>query len=336
MAAGKMMSAKSNHSWFSEIIIRALGSVISLTLARNRVCVINYHRVLAAPEPLLSSEPDIDTFRWQMKLLARCFHVMTLKDALLAISEGKVPSRAVCITFDDGYRSIHELALPVLNNLGLPATVFVSSGFIGQGSMWNDRIIEAVQSMPIGELDLTDVGLGKYSLKEPVQREKVLEDLIEKSKYLPPLARDDLVNRISLLSKKGLDDGPMLTSEMIVDLASHGIEIGAHTVSHPILKSLDDIDSLREISQSKADLEKILGKPVRYFAYPNGKVGVDFDERHVAMVRDAGFEAAFTTAIGTFGYKHDRYQLPRSRPWDATPLRFGLRLLQWFAQAQVR
>lgn len=325
------MTMRASHSPLTGLTLRALGNALGTTIGRNRVCVINYHRVLHTPEPLLASEPDVDTFRWQMELLARCFHVMPLHDALRAIAVGKVPQRAVCITFDDGYRSIHELALPVLREFGLPATVFVTSGYIGQGSMWNDRIIATVQALPAGELDLEDIGLGTYQLRNLAQRRHSLELLIERSKYLPPAARDNLVDRLDRLTDKETRHDSMLTRDMIIDLNHHGIDIGAHTVSHPILTSLDDETAWHEIADGKAQLEAIIGKSVRLFAYPNGKDGKDFDGRHVAMVRKAGFDAAFTTAAGSFGRCHDPFKLPRSRPWDDAPLTFGLRLLRWLA-----
>ncbi|WP_379677699.1 polysaccharide deacetylase family protein [Massilia consociata] len=302
----------------------------------SRVCVINYHRILAEHDPLLASEPDLATFRWQMELLARCFNVLPLHEAVAAVAAGTVPPRAVCITFDDGYRSVHDLALPVLREFGLPATVFVTSGYVGQGSMWNDRIIEAVQTLPAGELDLSALGLGAYPLHSLDDRKATLGTLTERSKYLPPQARRDLIERLEALVGDGLAQGLMLTPEMVVNLDRNGIEIGAHTVSHPILTSLDDDSARLEIAAGKEQLEHILGKPVRLFAYPNGKVGKDFDQRHVDMVREAGFTAAFTTAVGALTRDQDRFQLPRSRPWDATPFLFGLRLLSWMAQGRPR
>ena len=128
-----------------------------------------------------------------------------------------------------------------------------------------------------------------------------------------------------------LASGLMLTPAMILNLRRSGIDIGAHTVTHPILTSLDNETARLEIVAGKADLEEIIGQPVRLFAYPNGKAGMDFDGRHTAMVREAGFDAAFTTLPGPITRGHDRFQLARSRPWDKTPLMFGLRLLRWLA-----
>lgn len=312
-------------------LLRWAGTILSWGPAAGKVCVINYHRVLLVHDPLLESEPDLATFRWQMELLSKCFNVMSLNDALVALDSDKVPPRAVCITFDDGYRSIHDLALPILREFNLPATVFVTSGHVDQGNMWNDRIIEAVQALPNGELDLSSLDLGTYPLHNINERQTAVGVLTEHFKYLPPAARRIAIE--FLAAKAGTQPAKelMLTSEMIHNLDRNGIEIGAHTVSHPILTSLNDDNARQEIVRGKRDLETILGKSVRLFAYPNGKTGKDFDERHVAMVREAGFDAAFTTEIGSFSKTHDRYQLQRSRPWDQDPLRFGMRLLYWLS-----
>lgn len=319
------------HSYLTECLIRAIGNTIALAGRGNRLCVVNYHRILEVPDPLLESEPDIATFRWQMALLARCFHVLPLSSALAALDAGTLPTRAVCITFDDGYRSVHDLALPVLREFGLPATVFVTSGFVGEGNMWNDRIIEVVQGLTEDTLDLSDHGLGSYAIGTLEARKQTLTRLTERSKYLAPPARAALVERLEAMVGGDLAPGLMLTPENIRNLQQGGIEIGAHTVTHPILTSLDDDTARLEIAAGKADLEEIIGRPVRLFAYPNGKPGMDFDDRHAAMVREAGFDAAFTTMPGPITRGHDRFQLARSRPWDKTPLMFGLRLLHWLA-----
>jgi peptidoglycan/xylan/chitin deacetylase (PgdA/CDA1 family) len=320
------------HSYLTERLLHGVGKAIALAGRGNRLCVVNYHRILAVPDPLLESEPDLATFRWQMALLARGFNVLPLPEALAALDAGTLPPRAVCITFDDGYRSVHDLALPVLREFGLPATVFVTSGFVGEGNMWNDRIIEAVQGLKGETLDLSDHGLGRFALDTLEARKQTLGRLTERSKYLPPAARAALVERLEAMVGDELAPGLMLTPENIRKLQASRIEIGAHTVTHPILTSLDDETARLEITAGKADLEEITGRSVRLFAYPNGKPGMDFDARHAAMVREAGFDAAFTTLPGPITRAQDRFQLARSRPWDKTPLMFGLRLLRWLAE----
>lgn len=311
-------------------LIKAWASLLSMTSAQSgKICILNYHRILEKADSLLDSDPDIDTFRWQMELLAKCFNVMPLHDALLALDAQRVPPNAVCITFDDGYRSTHDLALPVLKEFKLPATVFVTSGYVGQGSMWNDRILEAVRHFSGDHLDLRELGLGLHMTKTRKDKKRTISRLTQVAKYLPPPQRSELIRRLEHLSGDKHDPGIMLTPAMIRNLLHEDIEIGAHTVSHPILTSLDDNSARLEIEDGKKQLEAITGRPVRFFAYPNGKTGLDFDERHVSMAREAGFSAAFTTAFGAATKAHDRFQLPRSRPWDSTSLFFGLRLLKW-------
>lgn len=326
------MTAYKKSSSLKSRLTRLVGDQIAPRgQGAGRLCIVNYHRILGTLDPLLESEPDINTFRWQMGLLADCFNVMPLHEAVVRLASERMPPRAVCITFDDGYRSTHDLALPVLKEFDLPATVFVTTGYVGEGNMWNDRIIEAVRRLPSGQLDLRDVALGVHSLETFRNRKLAIEKLTEASKYLPTKARLDLTQKLEDLVGEKLPHELMLTRDMVSNLASQGIEIGGHTITHPILTSLDDVSARHEIVGGKHQLEAITGKPVRLFAYPNGKVGMDFDERHVQMARDAGYDAAFTTAIGPATRKHDRYQIPRSRPWDGTPFLFGLRLLRWLA-----
>jgi peptidoglycan/xylan/chitin deacetylase (PgdA/CDA1 family) len=317
----------------SALLLRFVGNAVArIKRGEQTLFVITYHRILPKPNPMLESEPDVAEFRWQMEVLARCFNVLSLSQALKLLDAGRLPPRAVCVTFDDGYRSVHDLALPVLKEFGLPATVFVTSGFLDGGTMWNDRIITAVQSMKADRLDMGEFGLGLLPLGSVDDRKASSLRLIEGAKYLPPRERSRLVEHLEALVGEPAR-GLMLTPEMVVSLDRNGVEIGAHTVTHPILTSLDGNSARAEIVGSKEYLEQLLGKPVPLFAYPNGKVGIDFDASHISILRENGFAAAFTTAVGAITRKQDRFQLPRSRPWDRTPFLFGMRLLRWLAQA---
>lgn len=295
---------------------------------RGRVCILNYHRVLPAPDALLDQDPDVATFRWQMALLARYFNVLPLSAAVAALAGDKVPPRAVCITFDDGYSSTHDLALPVLQEFGLPATVFVTSGYIGKQNMWNDRIVEAVRSFTGDLLDLEVLGHGRLPCGSPAERRAAVKTLTQAAKYLPQAAREALAAALEEIAGSA-GRQVMLTPDQLRALVANGFEVGAHTVSHPILSKIDDAQALREMRESKAELEAISGRPVRFFAYPNGKAGIDFDERHMQMAREAGYEAAFASSVMAATCAHDAYQIPRCHPWDATPAMFGLRLLRW-------
>lgn len=325
------MTASLAQSAYASKWIRALGDRIASFSKEHRLTIITYHRILECEDLLLETEPDLATFRWQMEVLATNFNVLPLYDAVQALRNGTLPPRAVCISFDDGYRSTHDLALPVLQEYGLPATVFVTSAYLGEGNMWNDRILEAIRSVPDGDLDLSSIEMGQHRIANINDRKDLLKKVNDGCKYLNPQRRLDVIEQLEQLTGNKITPALMLTREMVASLSRSGVEIGGHTVNHPILTKLPDELARKEIVDNKHQLEEIIGKPVRLFAYPNGKVGMDFDQRHMHIAREAGFAAAFTTSIGAVEKDTDLYQIPRSRPWDKTPLMFQLRLLRWLA-----
>jgi peptidoglycan/xylan/chitin deacetylase (PgdA/CDA1 family) len=106
------------------------------------------------------------------------------------------------------------------------------------------------------------------------------------------------------------------------------MEIGAHTVSHPILRSISDEEAATEMRDSRATLEALTGAQVTTFAYPNGRLGDDYDPRHAEIAKRVGFELAVSTNGGSARAESDAYQLPRFGPWAESNWRFAARLLR--------
>lgn len=314
-------------------LIRAFGdSIASRKAGGGRLCVLNYHRILSTPDPFLDGDPDVATFDWQMQLLKQCFNVLPLHEAVHLLASGRMPPRAIAISFDDGYRSFHDLALPILVKHGLPATVFVTTGHMQEdGSMWNDMILEAVRRLPPTPLDLQALGLEVYPMATPAERKRTAGILTERCKYMSLSDRNRFTEHLQAMVGADLRQGLMLTAGMLRTLTRNQIEIGGHTVNHPILTRIDDDMARREIVDNKAHLESIIGQKVRLFAYPNGRRPTDYDERHVAIVAEAGYDAAFTTVGGAASAAYSPFEMPRRRPWDKTPLLFAIRLLRWLA-----
>jgi peptidoglycan/xylan/chitin deacetylase (PgdA/CDA1 family) len=288
--------------------------------------ILIYHRVLSEPDALFPGEVDAVTFNQQMRLISSCLQVMPLRDAVKRLREGKLPARAACITFDDGYADNAEVALPILNRYNVPATFFVATGFLNGGRMWNDTVIESVRSAPGGFLELSEVGLGRHQISTTAERQRAISTLLGKLKYLPLETRNSQVEKICSTLSATLPTDLMMTSDQVRALHNAGMEIGGHTVSHPILARLDHATARSEIANGKEALEHIVGAPVRLFAYPNGKPGQDYLPEHVEMVREIGFDATVSTAWGAANAGSDLHQLPRFTPWDKGPGKFMLRL----------
>lgn len=277
-------------------------------MSAQRLSILIYHRVLARPDPLLPSLPDVRNFDRQMALLKRCFRVLPLGVAARRLQDGTLPARAACITFDDGYADNAELALPVLQRHGLSATFFIASGYLDGGQMWNDDVIEHVRCSPEGTLE---------------QRRQSIDRLLLRLKYLP---FDERLAEVARLAPPRRDE-LMMRSHQVRALLAAGMEIGAHTHRHPILAAMPDAEAQADIAKGKAALEEITQTPVTLFAYPNGKPGVDYMQRHVDMVDALGFQAAVSTSAGAAYPGSDALQLPRFTPWERDLPRFLLRLM---------
>lgn len=283
--------------------------------------ILIYRRVIARPDPLFPEEVDARRFEQHLRLLTRWFTVIPLAEAVRRLAGRTLPSRAACITFDDGYADNAEVALPILQRFRVPATFFIATGFLDGGCMWSDAVIEVVRDAPGERLNLSRSGFGTYDIGCPVRRRAVIDMLLKALKYLPP---DERLDRVRRMARRFTPT--MLSSDQLLALHRAGMGIGAHTVSHPALTSISNSDARAEIANSRARLQEIVQAPVRLFAYPNGKPGQDFEQRHSNMLRSQGFEAAVTTAWGAARADTDPFQLPRFTPWDRGSATFLLRM----------
>lgn len=304
-----------------------LASIFSPSGKRARLSILIYHRVLTEPDPLTGNQSDKKFFDIQIRMLSRYFNVLPLSEAIERLKEKNLPSKAACITFDDGYADNAENALPILQKYGVPATFFIAAGFIDGGMMWNDKIIELIRHAPGDNLNLGAINLGKHEIDSLGQRRQTMHTLINKLKYQSLDDRHTLIEQLCQLIPIPLPDTIMMTADQLRQLHRAGMEIGGHTLNHPVLARTEYETAYAEIANGKSKLEDIIQAPVRFFAYPNGKPEQDYLPEHVAMIRKIGFEAAFATAQGAADYGSDIYQLPRFTPWNTGRTRFISRMI---------
>lgn len=293
-----------------------------------RLSILIFHRVLREPDPIFPGELDAARFERLMAVVARTFRVLPLDQAVSLLASDQLPSRALSITFDDGYADNHDVAMPILQRLGINATFFVATGFIDGGCMWNDTVIECLRGTRADGLDLTDFGLSLLPTASARERRVVIDRLLPLVKYQVPEMREPMLQRLhEICGRPKLPGKLMMGADELRALCRAGMLLGAHTVRHPILCTLPDHAAEVEIAASRAQLEAVIDKPVALFAYPNGQPGVDFDDRHVAMARRLGFAAAVSTLQGVSRPGDDLFRLRRYTPWDADTLRWTARLV---------
>jgi peptidoglycan/xylan/chitin deacetylase (PgdA/CDA1 family) len=308
--------------------------LIGATWGRQRLTVLTYHSVPAEFDPLGPSDQiTAPVFAQQMQLIADEFKVLPLAEAVSLMREGRLPARALSITFDDGYVNNHDVALPILGSLGLTATFFVCTAYLDGGLMFNDMVVEAIRASNKAELDARtlDSSLGILPLHDVQARAASAAQLISYTKYQKGEARSQTCARLwEMLTGHNVDQAPrlMMNSQELQHLHRQGMTLGGHTHNHPILSQCTPEETRIEIETNRARLRDITGLTPTTFAYPNGRPNDDFDQRHSDIVKHMGFDCAFTTARGVCTCESDPYQLPRFAPWPTTMERLMINLVR--------
>jgi peptidoglycan/xylan/chitin deacetylase (PgdA/CDA1 family) len=292
-------------------VVRGLARIAT----RSQPRILFYHRFSESPDP----EPtviDASTFDWQIRHIQRNYHDTTLGEYLRAVREkAKIPRSTIILTVDDGYRDFYEIAYPILRKYGVRATFFVTVNFIENRIwLWPDILRFALENT----------------------REKIISFRFENTSFEVPTGDPGTIRKewgslsdfcirlddetkwafISGLLAAARVDFPRepdvkyapVTWEQIREMKEHGIEIGSHTLNHPILSKVRDDRRLREeIDGSRTAIEENIGERVATFCYPNG-TPADIDERVVAVVKEAGYDGAVVTSGVP---SHDLFRVPR-------------------------
>lgn len=280
----------------------------------NLLTVLNYHRIddphrsdFDTFKPNVSATPK--EFARQMDYIRCHYSVITCMDLVMWLKgERTLPPRPLLITFDDGYFDNYKYAAPILMARDLPATFFLSTGFMGTGeAFYWDSIAYLFFHSKKNTVHLPL--LGTVTWRDAASREKIMNFWINAVKLLPDEKRLQAVDEMEkVLDVKVPEDafsGLYLDWEQVRELSENGFEIGAHTVNHPILSRIPVTRVDDELTEAKRQIEKWTGKTVVSFAYPNG-LAQDISADVVNSVRKAGMLLAFTLMPGPVSLKKVR------------------------------
>jgi peptidoglycan/xylan/chitin deacetylase (PgdA/CDA1 family) len=309
-------------------VVRALRSI------GPKPVILMYHRV---------AEPEIDPwglavsaahFDEHMALLRASRTVMPLAELVDCYKCNVLPRNSVAITFDDGYADNLANAKPILGRYGLPATLFLATGTVGSRTeYWWDELARLIllnsdgldatvqigaEAVTLRVLPGTDAGMAGWRTWTGPKTQRQTTYL-EVWRRLRLCSNAEIVAAMAMLrsqigsSPPSEKDLPMSSVEIVALLADGLVELGGHTISHPVLPSLSADEQRREMADGKAACDDLSGRSVTGFAYPYG----EFDERSARLVRDCGFEwACSTEAKGLGGPASDLFVLPRIQVKD--------------------
>ncbi|QDL10668.1 polysaccharide deacetylase family protein [Brasilonema octagenarum UFV-E1] len=327
--------------------------------------ILMYHRITEVESDPWSICVSPRHFAQQMEVLHKFGEVVSLQQLNQTLQEGKTPHWQIAVTFDDGYTDNLYNAKPLLERYDIPATMFLTSGYMEQKrDLWWDELnrlllepgcLPEVLCLEInGTTHRWELGTAANYSEEEYQRVDA-KRLVVRHRHWRALGEDNPTPRHTLYRtlywllspllpearQKVMDqmlawgdcvptlrpNHRILNLEEVSTLGSELISIGAHSVTHPFLSFLPTARQREEIQDSKTHLEEIIGQKVVSFAYPHG----NYSEETAGLVREAGFMSACTTYPRTVRRQCDRFKLPRVvvEDWDGEE--FAKQLSEWRA-----
>lgn len=284
---------------------------------RAGLTIFMYHSLARTPLPFhWWCCVDAAEFARQLGQIQRHFDILSLTQALTRLREGAFRKPAAVITFDDGFQNNYEIAFPILREAGVPATIFLTTRFIGtDATPWFCRLFQALADARAPSL----VWRGQlHDIAQASGKARVYTIIVRDLKELPqPRLQAELRSLVIQLGSDPdapvLPDSPfrMLSRQALQVMADSGlIGFGAHTHSHAILARLTERERRDEIERSLAWIADFTGEACRVFAYPNGR-REDYNASTVAMLRSLGVHAAFTAVPGRIDAGTPMLELPR-------------------------
>jgi len=253
--------------------------------------------------------------------LAQHCDLVTVEEGLRRLATGEAGRSMVALTMDDGYKDNRVALLPLLQELGVPATIYLESAPLDAGRVnWSHKYFAALdKTSPEGFATRYLAGS-----KDEVTRAKLANIVAggEREVYLmkrvlkydaDPADRDRTIDE--LYRELGGDEAELrrtlyMNWDDVRDLHEAGIELGGHTVHHHVLATLSAADQRREVSAGRESIQRALGSRAVSFAYPFGR-SWDWNRDSIAAARDAGFENAVTTHAGTNAAATPPFELKR-------------------------
>ncbi len=294
--------------------------------------ILMYHSVLSDPKRQADTLGGIIhsevAFRGQMELLAREFHPLSLDEIVKRFHAGEdLPKRSVVVTFDDGYADNYEVAMPILDQFGIPALFYATMDCVENKRLpWPSRLRFAFRNTKLTAW--TDSRSKSWNLRDPIHREQAYLAACDACCQLSGAVQEEFVKRVEQESQSCLpvESGAlMMTYEQLRGLTLHGHVVGSHTMTHPNMAQLKPEEAYRELAESKHRLELQLSMPIKHFSYPCPALSPHWSEQTVEQSRALGYETAVTTDSGLTRRADSLLCLKRLRPTKTQPgLRWNL------------
>ena len=294
----------------------------------HSVVLICYHSINEFSDERIRV-PNIVTprvFEAQIQYLVSMARIIPLQEYLDHVKEKKpLHQKSIVITFDDGYKDNLTIAFPILQKYSVPATFFISTGYIGTNKIkWEDQLSCLIRR---SKIEVFSLGFPSSNVSFNIGRAKdkfrTINALVNILGHLNQSERQQALDELKVQLKVNCTDqaGVMMTWDDVRQLAdTPGITFGSHTVTHQHLTRFSPDETKREVTHSKEHLEKEIGRPITLFSYPKG----DFNDNVIAEVKSAGYTSAVTIEYGQNNIHSDPFRLRRVIAPNQSGMRFSM------------
>jgi peptidoglycan/xylan/chitin deacetylase (PgdA/CDA1 family) len=280
-----------------------LPQVLHKAVFPHHLTIVTYHAVVRSPLKVPAwCFLDESLFRSQVNYLKSNFDIIPLFESIERMKKGGISGPTAVITFDDGFQNNYDVAFPILDELQVPATIFLTTGFLNTAdTAWFCRLNCALAKTTEPMLQWNGCRFNLSGAGKSKAFEAIAAKLL---KFAHPQLLTELRNIILQLRED--PDSPihvgspyrMLSHEAIARMAGSGlIEFGAHTHTHAILSRLSPRDRTAEIERSIAMVQELTGRRCELFAYPNGRAE-DYDTATIAALEACGVRGSVTSIAG--------------------------------------
>jgi peptidoglycan/xylan/chitin deacetylase (PgdA/CDA1 family) len=309
-----------NKNWIKKGLLTSRAMSMAGKLKGPSAAILMYHSVMDDPsresQTLGGIIHSTAVFTRQMELLAREFVPISLDDLLSALADGRpLRPRSVVVTFDDGYTDNLEVAVPILNGVGVPATFYITVDCVETRSLpWPSRLRYAFYTTK--EASWSDTNGIFWPLSDFGERDRAFLSASDRCAQLAGEPQFAFVHKV----EKDLGAAPqpsqrlMMTWNQVRDLAKSGHIVGSHTLTHPNMAYVDASSAKRELADSKRQLETVLQNPVVHFSYPCPALSPHWNKSTRKMSEEVGYRTAVTTVGGPVTQQDDPLSLHRVRP----------------------
>jgi peptidoglycan/xylan/chitin deacetylase (PgdA/CDA1 family) len=326
------------------------------TTFHKKAMILVYHRVAEANVDPWALGVSPAHFAQQLQVLNTIANPVSLRELAKAKSDGDLPPRPVCVTFDDGYADNLYAAKPALEAARVPGTVFITPGYLNvPENLWWDELAKLILD-PASRQEEVSLSVKGYHYAYAFPRQSGGPDGLDPHRTwrawedapgprqaaylaiyrmlvsLPDAERENALEQLRKGAAPYADrrQHRCLTEDELRQLAVGDlVEIGAHTLTHPVLSGLSPDQQQHEIGGSKRRLEALTGKSITSFAYPYGKK-IHYTQHTVKTVRANGFDCACSNFGGLVTRSSNRFVLPRFQPMDWDGDQFAGVVEEWY------